>query len=107
MLNEIIEAINKACLNKCDNIKIGFSIIKKQNIHPQYIIPQIYYDQLNVIGKHLWEICNTPEWNTKVQEEIVFHLADEQKLKLETENKKKLGTINSGTKCIMHQKDQN
>jgi deoxyuridine 5'-triphosphate nucleotidohydrolase len=91
-LNEIKEAISKARMNNQSNIKIGFSTIEKQNIHPQYGIPQMYHDQLNVIGKHLWEIRNTPEWNTKVQEEIVFHLADEQKLKIEKDHKKKLGS---------------
>ncbi len=29
-------------------------------MHPQYGIPQLYHDQMNIIGKHLWEMQHDP-----------------------------------------------
>ena len=37
-------------------------------MHPQLGIPQLYHDQLNVIGEHLWQLKNDPEWHEDVEE---------------------------------------
>ena len=39
-------------------IKIGFATIEKVAIQAQKGTPQIYHDQLNIIGQHLYEINN-------------------------------------------------
>ena len=38
--------------NKDKEVKISFSTIEKQAMHPQLGIPQLYQDQLNIIGQH-------------------------------------------------------
>ena len=35
-------------------------------MQPQMGIPQIYQDQMNIIGKHLWDIQNDPAWAERV-----------------------------------------
>ena len=34
-------------------IEIGFATVEKASMHPQLGVPQLYHDQLNVIGEHL------------------------------------------------------
>ena len=48
-------------IEKCRNlhykeIKVMFSTIEKQGIHPQHGVPQIYHDQLSTIAQHIFEI---------------------------------------------------
>ena len=60
--------IAKARLLDVKTLKIGFATISKQSMHPQKGIPQLYHDQMNVIGKHLWEMCNDPEWSSDIED---------------------------------------
>jgi deoxyuridine 5'-triphosphate nucleotidohydrolase len=69
-LDEIRNEISKLRTAKMTNVKIGFATILKQSMHPQLGIPQVYQDQMNVIGKHLWEIQNDPEWHQKVEQAL-------------------------------------
>ena len=39
-------------------------------MHPQLGIPQLYHDQLNVIGEHLWQLKNDPEWREDAEEAL-------------------------------------
>ena len=54
-----------------DTITITFATIKKQSTHPQYGVPQLYHDQMNIIASHLWEMSNKPEWNIEENESII------------------------------------
>ena len=47
-------------------------------MHPQFGIPQLYHDQMNVIAKHLWDIKNSPEWQLDINEELVAPIVDSQ-----------------------------
>ena len=53
-----------------DEILIGFDTIEKQAMQPQMGIPQVYQDQMNMIGKHLWEIQNDPDWSERVNNAV-------------------------------------
>ena len=55
-MNDVKQAIASARLNKQQEIKVTFSTMTKQAIHPQLGIPQLYHDQMNVIGQHLFDI---------------------------------------------------
>ena len=54
------------------DVKIGFSTINKQSMHPQLGVPQLYHDQMNIIGKHLWDIAHDPSWQATIEEETIF-----------------------------------
>ena len=51
-------------------IEVGFATIQKSSMHPQLGIPQLYHDQLNVIGEHHWQLKNDPEWREDVEEAL-------------------------------------
>ena len=53
------------------SVDIQIATLHKIAMHPQLGLPQLYHDQLNVIGKHLWEIKDNPAWKKKVNESIV------------------------------------
>ena len=53
--------------NTCNTINIGFATLTKQSMHPQYGIPQLYHDQMNIIGQHLWDIRQSnPQDGTEI-----------------------------------------
>ena len=87
---EIEQYIKKARDNKETTIKIGFSTIQRQALHPQLGVPQLYHDQMNVIGKHLYEISNSPEWSKAVEEELVLPVEEDKADKLSKLQKKKV-----------------
>ena len=39
-------------------------------MHLQQGIPQLYHDQMNVLGEHLWELWHDPEWNEALEEAL-------------------------------------
>ena len=47
-------------------ILVQYSTVEKQSMQPQMGIPQVYMDQMNIIGQHLWEIQNDPAWAERV-----------------------------------------
>ena len=49
-----------------EEILVQYATIEKQAMQPQMGIPQIYQDQMNIIGKHLWDIQNDPAWAERV-----------------------------------------
>ena len=63
-------------------LKIGFSTISKQALHPQLGIPQLYHDQLNVIASHLYDIKNDPQWTRTTKEKVVHKLATKMENKI-------------------------
>jgi dUTP pyrophosphatase len=55
----------KRCITATDKdqaIKFHIGTLDKQAMHPQTGVPQLYFDQLNHIGKHLFELRHDPEW---------------------------------------------
>ena len=63
---------NKQTPTKICEVKVTFGTIKKQAMNPQLGIPQLYHDQMNIIGQHLWDIKYEPEWNEKEKDETVI-----------------------------------
>jgi hypothetical protein len=57
-------------------------------MHPQYGIPQLYHDQMNIIGKHLWDMKHE-DCNPQDGEEVPF--IQEALLAKITNNAKKIG----------------
>ena len=53
------------------SVDIQIATLHKIAMHPQIGLPQLYHDQLNIIGKHLWDIKNNPAWQKTVNESIV------------------------------------
>ena len=66
-IDSVRQEISKARLQNVKLINIGFATISKQSMHSQKGIPQMYHDQMNVIGKHLWELSNDPEWTEDIE----------------------------------------
>ena len=57
LLQEIHQALKASkLLNKLKDVKVTFSTIDQQSIHPQHGVPQMYYDQLQVIAQHIFDI---------------------------------------------------
>ncbi len=75
-LDEIATAFDTVRAANDKTVKVGFSTISKQAMHPQLGVPQLYHDQMNIIGTHLHEISNSSDWTTATNEEIVFPLDD-------------------------------
>ena len=72
-VEDIQRIVSKALqYSRKESIKISFATIERQPIHPQYGIPQLYHDQLNLIGQHLWDMKNEPQWNKSVDEAIIY-----------------------------------
>jgi dUTP pyrophosphatase len=57
-LNSLIENANEGFF------KIKFGTIDKHAMHPQQGVPQLYFDQLNQIGRHLFALEHEPEWQS-------------------------------------------
>jgi dUTP pyrophosphatase len=55
-----IESIIQQLHKDQNNINITFATINKQNLHPQFGVPILYHDQMNVITKYLWELNHQP-----------------------------------------------
>jgi hypothetical protein len=87
-LTDVKNHINKAVSNNDATIKIGFATISQQAMHPQYGVPQLYHDQWNLIGQHLWDIKNSPEWQKEVNEEIILDIDQSKILRLNHHAKK-------------------
>ena len=64
-------------------IDITFATIEKQSMHPQFGVPHLYHDQMNIIAKHLWELNHKPEWSKDIDEDIItpFVLDADKKIK--------------------------
>ncbi len=83
-IDDIKHHLAKARSASESSIKIGFSTIQKQAMHPQLGIPQLYHDQMNIIGTHLHDISNSPEWNLAANEEVAISLDDTKAAHLST-----------------------
>jgi hypothetical protein len=79
---------NKARSNQEQSISIGFSTLEKQALHPQYGIPQLYHDQMNIIGKPLWD---NKHQTTAQHDEVEIPYIQESVLRKITKNAKKIG----------------
>lgn len=90
-INDIKTQFEQLHQHKPSAIKIGFSTIKKQSMHPQHGIPQLYHDQMNHIGKHLWEIANDPAWQKDISEEIAQPITDATIKSINAKTLRKLG----------------
>ena len=53
---DIIKAIASSRLLKMKDIKITFSTLDRQSLHPQLGIPQLYHDQMHIIAQHITNI---------------------------------------------------
>ena len=69
-VDEFKAKVRQARTDNLKNIEIGFATIERTAMHPQMGIPQLYQDQLNVIGEHLWELRHDPEWHHQIEEAI-------------------------------------
>ena len=91
-INDVAAIIRKARAHGEMELKLHFATMEKQAMHPQFGIPQLYHDQLNIIGEHLWEIKNNPDWNKSVLEELVVDIDDGKAMRqYPNYGKKKLG----------------
>ena len=54
----------KRAIRECDDptITITFGTIEKQAMHPQTGVPQLYFNQLNHIGQHLFTLNHDMDW---------------------------------------------
>jgi hypothetical protein len=70
-IDDITNIIKKARDHNELKLKIHFATIEKQVMFLQLDIPQLYHDQLNIIGEYLWDIKNNPDWKTSIHEQLV------------------------------------
>ena len=68
-----IERIIKTAreVNPNEPIQITFASIKQQSMHPQFGVPHLHHDQMNLIASHLWELRHKPEWDIEATESII------------------------------------
>jgi dUTP pyrophosphatase len=57
-----------------DLLTIVFSTVEKQALHPQSSVPQLYFDQLNHIGKHLIAMKYDPSWMSDEQHDSLVEI---------------------------------
>ena len=88
-IQDIIDKIAQAQKASSKSIKVGFSTLTKQAMHPQYGIPQLYHDQMNIIGKHLWDMKHADP--TITDDEVIIPNIQEALLAKITNNAKKIG----------------
>ena len=71
-------------------------------MHPQLGIPQLYHDQLNVIGEHLWQLHNNPKWCKDVEEAlpILEVMKKDTLLELSLEDKAALKDLRFKAKAV-------
>jgi dUTP pyrophosphatase len=86
----------QSCFAKIRNTKqnefsIGFSTISKQAMHPQLGVPQLYHDQMNIIGEHLWDIAHDPLVQSKIREELALPITPAKASKITKLTRQKLG----------------
>jgi dUTPase len=55
-IDDIKLSILKAKTANDTHVKVSFATMHRQAMHPQHGIPQLYHDQLNVIGQHLFNM---------------------------------------------------
>ena len=55
-INDIKDLIHTYKRDKHAQLNVKFGTSRTHSIHPQLGVPQIYHDQLDVIGKHLWNL---------------------------------------------------
>jgi dUTP pyrophosphatase len=98
-----IESIIQQLRKDQTSLDITFATIDKQNLHPQFGVPILYHDQMNIIAKHLWELNHQPQWQKQIDENIItpYVLDDDNKVKRKYKRKVKLvktmPTINIAT----------
>ena len=70
---EVEQIIKNMRINKESKVTIIFGTVDKVPIHPSYGVPQIHFDQLNVIANHLHELkgnqlpdCNNGHTSTSI-----------------------------------------
>ena len=62
-ISDIREQIAEARGTDEPEIKIGFALFEPTAIHTETGLPQSFYDQMNIIGKHLFELNHDPSYN--------------------------------------------
>ena len=60
---DIIKEIENCKRAKLKEIEVRFSTLERQGIHPQHGVPQLYYDQRNIIAKHIFDIQHMSHTN--------------------------------------------
>ena len=69
-VSEYEERVQQMRQQGSKEIEIGFATVEKAAMHPQLGVPQIYHDQLNVIGEHLWDLRYDPEWRKDIEDAL-------------------------------------
>ena len=69
-ITEFEAEVAEARKNAKIEVEVGFATIQRSSMHPQLGVPQLYHDQLNVIGEHLWQLQNDPEWREDVEDAL-------------------------------------
>ncbi len=101
-IDEIRDAIKPSFVDP-DNpeVTIVFATSDKFAINPQMGLPQLYHDQMNIIGKHLWDIQNDAAWSERVNNAIPFlESVNRDTVVLTKEDRKSL--INAGFPVRIH-----
>lgn len=55
-MDDLLLAISTACQNGIINASCQFATERSYGIHPHHSVPQLYFDQLNIIAQHLQDI---------------------------------------------------
>ena len=64
------DKVKEARMSNATEVVVRFATIERLSMHPEKGIPQLYQDQLNIIGDHLWELRYNPEWQSKIEEAL-------------------------------------
>jgi len=64
--NDLLEALAQAKHKGTINVKFTFAVDKSHGLHPHQGVPQLYFDQLNVIASHIQAIDEQRRQNQAV-----------------------------------------
>jgi hypothetical protein len=90
-MDDVTRLFDSVCTKQLKEVKIGFATIDKQVMHPQLGVPQMYHDQMNIIGEHLWDIAHDPALQQCIKEEIALPVTPKSAFRIMKLTRAKLG----------------
>ena len=72
-MNDIRQNIAKARSANEEEITVNFALLQLTSTHAETGLPQLFYDQMNVIGQHLYEFNHDPSHTEKYPSIVGLH----------------------------------
>ena len=80
---DLTKVIKQSRENNEKEVTVYFATNDCQSIHPQLGVPQLYHDQMDILGKHLWDINllpRSPKWTPVQLQDVIFNNSTRKRL---------------------------